>query len=57
MEEKITLQEVETLINEYTNIDKNAIKRKLLEGEEDIKNNRVHSAIEVFKGLRERFGY
>ena len=57
MEKKITVKDIKNGINQYTYIDENIIKRKILEGEEDIKNNRVYSAIEVFKGLRERFGY
>lgn len=83
MQKEITVQEIETTINQYTDIDEPIIvkrenkedliiisleeykkkiflaelDRKLLEGEEDIKNNRVHSARAVFKGLREQYGY
>lgn len=31
--------------------------KKLEEGEEDIRNNKVHNARKVFKELREEYGY
>lgn len=31
--------------------------KKLEEGEEDIRNNKVHNAKKVFKELREEYGY
>ena len=33
------------------------LEKKLLEGEEDIKNNRVYDAKDVFEELREEYGF
>ena len=33
------------------------LEKKLLEGEEDIKNNRVYAAKDVFEELREEYGF
>lgn len=83
MQKEITVQEIESTVNEYTDIAEPIIvkrknksdliiisideykkkvflaelDRKIQEGEEDIKNGRVHEADEVFSELRQKYGY
>ena len=83
MQKEITVKEIESTINQYSNIEEPIIvkrennndlviisideykkkiylaelDRKLQEGEEDIKNNRAREVREVFKELREKYGY
>ena len=83
MQKEITVKEIESTINQYSNIEEPIIvkrennndlviisideykkkiylaelDRKLQEGEEDIKNNRASEVREVFKELRQKYGY
>ena len=83
MQKEITVKEIESTINQYSNIEEPIIvkrennndlviisiekkkkkiylaelDRKLQEGEEDIKNNRAREVREVFKELRQKYGY
>ena len=83
MQKEITVKEIESTINQYSNIEEPIIvkrennndlviisideykkkiylaelDRKLQEGKEDIKNNRAREVREVFKELRQKYGY
>ena len=83
MQKEITVKEIESTINQYSNIEEPIIvkrennndlviisideykkkiylaelDRKLQEGEEEIKNNRASEVREVFKELRQKYGY